>query len=98
VAADPILIGEVDSRTGLPAAQGLAIAKGIRVAMLRHLAGSRGLAILAARLHVRTLLLAAHRAYVLDGGPVVAAGSGTELQEDPRLRRALYGPGAGAPA
>jgi ABC-type cobalamin transport system ATPase subunit len=89
-AADPILIGEIDSRTGLLAAQGLAIAEGIRVAMLRELAISRGLAILAAGPHVRTLLRVAHRAYVLDEGRVVAAGRGTELQEDPRVRRALY--------
>ena len=32
-AADPILIGEIDSRTGLLAAQGLAIAQGIRIAV-----------------------------------------------------------------
>jgi branched-chain amino acid transport system substrate-binding protein len=32
-AADPILIGEIDSRTGLLASQGLAIAEGIRVAV-----------------------------------------------------------------
>ena len=32
-AADPILIGEIDSRTGLLAAQGLAIAQGVRIAI-----------------------------------------------------------------
>jgi len=32
-AADPILVGEIDSRTGLLAAQGLAIAQGVRIAI-----------------------------------------------------------------
>jgi branched-chain amino acid transport system substrate-binding protein len=32
-AADPILLGEIDSRTGLLAAQGLAIAQGVRIAV-----------------------------------------------------------------
>src|SRR5262245_31036064 len=32
-AADPILIGEIDSRTGLLASQGLAIAEGVRIAV-----------------------------------------------------------------
>ena len=66
--------------------------------MLRELAASQGLAILSAGQHVRTLLRAAHRAYVLDGGRVVAAGRGTELQEDQQARGALYGLGREAPA
>ena len=32
-AAEPILIGEIDSRTGILAAQGLAIAEGVRIAI-----------------------------------------------------------------
>ncbi len=60
---------------------------------------AEGLTILAAGQHVRRLLRLATRAYLLDEGRVVAAGSGRELLGDPRLTRALLeiGPG-GAPA
>jgi len=48
-----------------------------------------GITILAAGQHVRRLLRLAHRAYLLDEGQIVRAGSGAELFEDERLRRTL---------
>jgi len=48
-----------------------------------------GIAILAAGQHVRRLLRLADRAYLLDEGQVVRSGSGAELFQDDRLRRAL---------
>jgi branched-chain amino acid transport system ATP-binding protein len=56
---------------------------------------AEGLTILAAGQHVRRLLRLATRAYLLDEGRVVAAGSGRELLSDPRLIHALLeiGPG-----
>jgi branched-chain amino acid transport system ATP-binding protein len=48
-----------------------------------------GIAILAAGQHVRRLLGLADRAYLLDEGQVVRSGSGAELFQDDRLRRAL---------
>lgn len=55
---------------------------------LRSLA-AEGVAILAAGQHVKGLLRLAHRAYLLDHGQVVRAGSGAELFRDERLRRTL---------
>jgi branched-chain amino acid transport system ATP-binding protein len=66
--------------------------------VLRELADGQGLAILAAGQHVRTLLRAAHRAYVLDAGRVLVAGAGPELLDDPVVRRTLLDLGREAPA
>lgn len=56
---------------------------------LRELTGAEGIGILAAGQHVRRLLRLAHRAYLLEEGRIVLAGTGAELLEDPRLRRSL---------
>ncbi len=58
--------------------------------VLRELADGQGLAILAAGQHVRTLLRAAHRGYVLDAGRILVSGSGPALLEDPGVRRTLF--------
>ena len=58
-------------------------------AALRALAAEEGLGILAAGQHVRRLLGLADRAYLLDEGRVVVAGSAAALREDPRVRRTL---------
>ncbi len=54
-----------------------------------HAITAEGLTILAAGQHVRRLLKLASRAYLLDEGRVVVAGSGRELLADERLRRTL---------
>lgn len=103
-AAEPILIGEIDSRTGIgrtlmasPRCLGLddpflGLASPLRARLaprLRELAADQGLAILAASQHVRALLRVAHRAYVLDAGRILVAGSGPELLDSPEVRRTL---------
>ena len=65
-----------------------------RVMTDRFCEGLRGITteamtILAAGQHVRRLLRLANRAYLLDEGRIVHAGSGAELLEDERLRRTL---------
>jgi branched-chain amino acid transport system ATP-binding protein len=69
---------------------GLAPALRARLApVLRELAETRGLAILAAGQHVRTLLSLAHRGYVLEAGRVLVTGPGPALLDDPDTRRTL---------
>jgi branched-chain amino acid transport system ATP-binding protein len=69
---------------------GLAPALRARLApLLRELAETRGLAILAAGQHVRTLLSLAHRGYVLEAGRVLVTGPGPALLDDPDTRRTL---------
>ena len=55
-----------------------------------HSLAAEGVTVLAAGQHVKRLLRLAHRAYLLDGGQVVRAGSGAELFRDERLRRTLF--------
>ncbi len=50
---------------------------------------SDGITVLAAGQHVRRLLRLADRAYLLDEGRIVLAGTGAELLRDDRLRRTL---------
>ena len=57
--------------------------------LLRELADTHGLAILAAGQHARTLLGVAHRGYVLEAGRVLASGPGPALIDNPETRRTL---------
>jgi len=58
-------------------------------AALREVSDRGDVGILAAGQHVRVLLRLAERAYLLDGGRVVAEGPGPDLLADPALRQAL---------
>jgi branched-chain amino acid transport system ATP-binding protein len=68
---------------------GLARAVTERFCEAVHAINAEGMTILAAGQHVRRLLRLASRAYLLDEGRVVLAGTGRELLADERLRHTL---------
>jgi len=51
-----------------------------------------GAAVLLVEQNVRAALTLAHRAYILETGRIVGEGGGTELLQDPHVRRAYLGP------
>jgi branched-chain amino acid transport system ATP-binding protein len=56
-----------------------------------RLINAEGVAILLIEQNARMALAAAHRAYVMESGPITLSGAAADLAADPRVRAAYLG-------